>query len=90
MQTTVRTRIAFDDAEVVLAQGQDVAELRRRIEEAVRAGGGFVEFLVVGGRSVSILIGASTRVVITVEAVGVDQDDGGVGAHLSGEEFDLL
>ncbi|AZH77502.1 hypothetical protein [Microbacterium sp. Y-01] len=91
MQTMERTRIAFNGAEFFLAQGQDVPDLRRRIEEAMRAGGGFVEFVVVGNRAVSLLISAATQVAISVETVEFDgRDTGDDSAPYDSGDFDLL
>lgn len=90
MQTMVRTRMALNESEFVLAQGQDVAELRRRMEAAMRDGGGFVEFVVVGNRSVSVLMTAATQVVISVETVEFDPRDTGDSAAPYGAEYDLL
>lgn len=90
MQTMARTRIALNESEFFLAQGQDVDELRSRMEEAMRAGGGFVEFIVVGNRYVSVLITAATQVVISVETVEFDVRDTGDSAVPYGGEYDLL
>ncbi|AZS45961.1 hypothetical protein ABY45_04650 [Microbacterium maritypicum] len=90
MQTMARTRIALNESEFFLAQGQDVAELRGRMEGAMRAGGGFVEFVVVGNRAVSVLITAATQVVISVETVEYDARDTGDSAVPYGGEYDLL
>ncbi|WP_282848297.1 hypothetical protein [Microbacterium oxydans] len=85
-----RTRIALNESEFFLAQGQDAVELRGRIEEAIQTGGGFVEFMVVGNRSVSVLITSVTRVVISVETVELDARDTGDEAVPYGGEYDLL
>ncbi|MGH3691018.1 MAG: hypothetical protein ACRDT7_12745 [Microbacterium sp.] len=90
MQTMFRTRIALNDAGFFLAQGQDVADLRRRIEDAVHAGGGFVEFVAAGDRSVSVLISSASKVVISVESVVFDALDDADDALPYGGEFDLL
>jgi len=90
MQTMVRARIALNEAEFFLAQGQDVADLRRRIEEAMHSGGRFVDFVVVGNRAISVLIASATQVVISVETVDFDVRDTGDDAMPYGGEFDLL
>lgn len=90
MQTTLRTRIALDDTGFFLAQGQNVADLRRRIEDAVHSGGAFVEFVAAGDRSVSVLISAASKVVISVESMDFDTRDDGEDALRYGGEFDLL
>ncbi|PRB17404.1 hypothetical protein [Microbacterium sp. MYb62] len=92
MQTIARTRMVVDEVGFFLAPGQDVADLKHRIVEALRAGGAFVEFDVVGDDSVSILVSASTHVVISLESVDVDVGVGGTGhdaAHYGGD-FDLV
>lgn len=90
MQTMARARIALNEAEFFLAQGQDVADLRRRIEDAMHSGGGFVDFVVVGNRAVSVLIAGATQVMISVETVDFDPRDTGDDALPYGGEFDLL
>lgn len=71
----VRTQVAVNDVGFFLAQGQDVPDLKRRIEFAAQAGGRFVDFLVVGNRSVSVLISSSSHVVISVETAEFDGRD---------------
>lgn len=56
----------------------------------MHAGGRFVEFVVVGNRSVSVLIASVTQVVISVETVNFDGRDTGDDAVPYGGEFDLL
>ncbi|PRA82508.1 hypothetical protein CQ045_06090 [Microbacterium sp. MYb66] len=90
MQTMARTRIMVNDVGFYLAQGQDDTDLKNRIEDAVRSGGEFVEFVVVGNRAVSVLVSASTHVVISVENVEFDPRDTGDGGAPYGGEFDLL
>lgn len=63
---TQRTRIAFDDDQFVLEPEQDLVDLMERIESAARSDPGFVDF-VSGERMVSVLVCASTRVVVTVD-----------------------
>ncbi|QNA91726.1 MULTISPECIES: hypothetical protein [unclassified Microbacterium] len=90
MQTMVRIRIELNDTGYYLAQGQDVTDIRDRIETAMRAGGGFVEFVVVGNRSISVLITLATRIVISVETVEYDVRDTGDDSAPYGGDFDLL
>lgn len=73
----IRTTITIGDAHFLLAQGQDLEALRRRIEEAIHRGGGFVDFVVVGNRTVSALMTGSERVIFTVETVPFDERDTG-------------
>ena len=90
MRTMTRTRILVNDVGFFLAQGQDEGELKRRIEVAARAGGGFVEFVVVGNRVVSVFVSPSTHIVITVETVEFDARDTGDDAAPFGGEFDII
>lgn len=77
MQTMIRTQVAVNGSSFSLAQGQDVEALKRRVEEAAQAGGRFVTFVVVGNRSVSVLVSQGTDVVLSVETVQFDPRDNG-------------
>lgn len=90
MRTMVRTQVAVNDVGFLLAQGQDVDQLKEAIEAAVRTGPRFVEFIVVGNRSVSILVSAATQVVISVDTVKFDHRDNGDDSAPFGGSFDLL
>ena len=94
MQTMERTRMVVDEVGFFLAPGQDVADLKHRIEAALRSGGAFVDFIVAGDDAVSVLVSASTRVVISLESVDVDvgvgAGDAGHGAAHYGGDFDLV
>lgn len=90
MRTMVRTQVAVNDVGFLLAQGQDVDQLKEAIEAAVRTGPRFVDFIVVGNRSVSILVSAATQVVISVDTVKFDQRDNGDDSAPFGGSFDLL
>ncbi len=76
MQTTMRTHVMIDGASYALAQGQDLAELKRAFEAAVRSGGTFVVFTVEGDREISALVSATTRVVFSVATVEHERDAG--------------
>ena len=76
-KTMVRTTLAVGESVYLLAQGQDYKALERRIEKALDDGGRFVEFVVVGNRTVSILIARSQSVVFLVETVPFDDRDTG-------------
>ena len=67
--TRVRTELTINDTPFLMAQGQDVDDLKHRIEAASQTGGRFVDFIVVGDRAHSVLITATTRVVVTVDIV---------------------
>lgn len=88
--TLVRTQVAVNDVGFFLAQGQDVPDLKRRIESAAQTGGRFVDFVVVGNRSVSVLISSTSHVVISVETADFDvHDDSDETFPFSGV-FDML
>lgn len=89
-QTMVRTQVSVDDIDVFLAQGQDTDGLKRQIEDAAHRGGGFVDFTVVGNRTVSVLITPVSRVVFSIETVQYDARDDGNDAAPFGGTFDLL
>jgi hypothetical protein len=89
MQTMVRTQIALDGGSFYLAQGQDIGELKRRIEAAAATTGSFVDFMVVGNRSVSVLISPGSTVVLSVETVQFDPRDNGDDEIPFGGLFDL-
>ncbi|GGH34339.1 hypothetical protein GCM10010921_01970 [Microbacterium album] len=90
MQTMVRTEVGIDDRSYYLAQGQDVEALKRRIEEAARSGPVFVDFTVVGNRSVSVLVSSASRIVFTIETVQYDPRDNGDEEAPYGGLFDGL
>lgn len=87
-QTMVRTQIAIDDHAFFLAQGQDVDGLQARIEDAVRAGGRFERFVVVGNRQMSVLFTPMSRVAFSVETVQYDPRDTGDSDEPLGGFFD--
>ncbi|WP_345802899.1 hypothetical protein AAIB33_07395 [Microbacterium sp. AZCO] len=87
--TTVHTQLSINDGMFLLAQVQDVEDLKRRIEKAAASPARFVDFIVVGNRTVSVLVSVSTRVVISVETAPFDpRDDGDIETSFGGE-FDL-
>lgn len=90
MQTMVQTEISIDGASLLLAQEQDVDELRHRIEEAAASSGRFVDFVVVGNRAVAALITANSRVTISVATVQFDPRDTGDTDYPYGGYFDEL
>ncbi len=89
-QTMVRTEMAINGGTFLLAQGQDVEVLKRRIVDAVRTDGQFVEFVVVGNRQVSVLFSETTQVTFSVETVQFDPRDTGDDTEPFGGAFDLL
>ncbi|MBT2484576.1 hypothetical protein J7E28_07655 [Microbacterium sp. ISL-108] len=90
MQTMVRTQITVNGTEFFLAQGQEIEGIKSAIEAAAEAGGRFVSFIVVGNRSMSILVTAATQVVISVDTVQFDHRDTGDDDAPYGGTFDLL
>jgi len=89
MQTMVRTEITVDGRNSYLAQGQDIVDLKRRIEAAMITAGAFVEFTVVGNRSMSVLISPRSQVVLAVETVQYDPRDTGNDDEPFGGMYDL-
>lgn len=88
-QTMVRTELTVNGESYLLAQGQDLDELRLAMEEASRDGGRFVDFVVVGNRSVAVLVSARTEVVMSVQTVQFDSRDTGDDDVPFGGFFDL-
>ncbi|WP_223627460.1 hypothetical protein [Microbacterium sp. EST19A] len=90
MRTMVRTHVAVNDVGFTLASGQDVDALKEEIVSAARSGPRFVEFAVVGDRSVSVLMSAATQIVISVETIPVDHRDDLQDIVPFGSAYDLL
>ncbi|WP_238702618.1 hypothetical protein [Microbacterium caowuchunii] len=88
-QTMVRTEVLVNGESFPLAQGQDLDQLRRQFEEAARDGARFVDFVVVGNRSTSVLVSPRTEVVISTSAVQFDPRDTGDDENPYGGFFDL-
>ncbi len=86
----VRSHLSIGLEHYHLAQGQDVDGLKSSIEAAVRGGGAFVDFVVVGNRSVSVLFTPAVPVIFTVETVPFDSRDTGNTADPFGGFFDDL
>lgn len=86
----IQTQAIFDSTTYLLAQDQDVADLRRRIEDAVRSTGTFVDFVVVGNRQVSVLITQRSRVTISVATVPFDGRDTGDIEFPYGGYYDII
>lgn len=88
--TMVQTEVSFDGRGFLLAQHQDVRDLRRRIEGAMKTPGTFVDLVVVGDRNLSVLITPRSHVTITVAPVPYDlRDTGDLDAPFGGY-YDLL
>jgi len=85
----VQTEITINSGTYLLAQNQDLDDLRRRIEAAAESGARFVTFTVVGNRSVSVLVTPSTQVALSVETVQFDPRDTGDEDFPFGGPFDF-
>lgn len=88
LQTMVRTELSVQGSTFFLAQGQDVEDLKSRIEAAAATSGTFVTFIEVGNRSVSVLISAGSPVVFSTETVQFDPRDTGEDDAPYGGLFD--
>ncbi|MFE6995974.1 hypothetical protein ACFVAE_08475 [Microbacterium sp. NPDC057659] len=60
--------MSIDGTTFVLERGQDIEDLKRRIEAAANSPARFVELVVRGGMRVSALITPQTRVTICMRA----------------------
>lgn len=89
VQTMVRTEVSVNGTSFFLAQGQSAHELKQRIESAATTGGRFVDFTVVGNRSVSVLITAAAQVVFSAETVQFDHRDTGDENYPYGGLYDF-
>jgi len=86
----MQTAIVLDGESYLLAQVQDLSDVKRRIEEAVKTSGRFVDFVVVGNREVSVLITPHSRVTLSVSTVMFDSRDTGDVDFPYGGFFDGL
>lgn len=89
-QTMVQTEVNFDGVSYLLSQDQDVHDLRKRIESAVKTPGTFVDLVVVGNRAVSVLVTPRSRVAISVATVPFDARDTGDVDYPYGGYYDML
>jgi hypothetical protein len=64
--------------------------LKRAITAAVRAGGDFVDFVVVGNRLVSVFVTGRDRVVLGRETVPLDDRDTGDTDFPFGTFYDII
>jgi hypothetical protein len=90
METMVQVQITIDGVSSLVAQGQDVDDIRRRIEEAAATMGRFVDFVVVGDRTMAALITPTSRVTISAAPVQSGSLDAGDASYAYGTYFDLL
>lgn len=89
-KTMLQTEILADGVTYLLAQDQDLDDLKRRIEEAITMAGTFVDFVVVGNRQVSLLVTPRSRMSISVTTVLFDARDTGDVHFPYGGHYDLL
>jgi hypothetical protein len=89
IRTVVHTHVIIHDSSFYLAHDQSLDELKQRIEAAAATTGRFVDFLVVGNRSVSVLISPGTPVVFSMETMHLDERDTGIESEPFGGDFDL-
>lgn len=73
----IRTTVTIEGKIYGLSQGTDVGGLKRSATEATQAGGGLIDFVIVGNRRVSVLI--SSGVPVIFEEVEVPHDDRDTG-----------
>lgn len=64
----MQTRLALNHATHLLAEDEDVEDLKRRMEAATASGGRFVDFTSVGGSRVSVLVTPVTEVTLSRQA----------------------
>ncbi|MFD4959413.1 hypothetical protein [Microbacterium sp. NPDC058389] len=88
-KTMVQTSIALGEAHYLLAQGHDPEELKQRIGAAIHSGGAFVDFVVVGNRTVSAFLDGRERIILTVETVLFDERDTGDVEAPFGGSYDI-
>lgn len=90
VQTMVQIEVTFDGRGFLLAQEQDLADLKHRIVAAMGTTGTFVDLVIVGNRKVSVLITPRSHVIITEAAVPFDSRDTGDVDSPFGGYYDLL
>ncbi|MEW1833586.1 hypothetical protein [Microbacterium sp. NPDC079995] len=81
-----RIVIRVNDERFELAQDDTVQGLTGRVLSAVRAGGDFIELILLDGTAIHVLITAASQVVVTTEAVSHGPAD--PSAYEAGFEFD--
>lgn len=84
-----RTSVHIAERTYALAQNVDLPALRAGMEAAVQAGGLFVDLVVLGNRTVSVLVTPGVMIVLDQETV--ENDDRDTGDVLSPfDELELL
>jgi hypothetical protein len=72
-----RTTFTIGGHAHVLAQGTDLGALKATAEDAVRAGGRFVDLTVIGNVAVSVLVSPGVAIFFTTREVSEDSRDTG-------------
>lgn len=80
-----------DEMHFMLDVGQDLVALKGRIVDVLRAGGGFVDFRVVGDVLYDVMITRHSRIAVSMSAGARRRDDAGAtdGAPFDGEYWQL-
>jgi hypothetical protein len=86
MVNLVRHTVIVGSREFLLTPGEDVAEVKAAVVDAVRAGGGFVDFSVVGNRMVSVLVTAGVHVMFQSEQIPEGPPEESGSAFPGGED----
>ncbi|MEL5991776.1 hypothetical protein ACOKGD_02485 [Microbacterium phosphatis] len=86
--TMVRTEVRVNGHAYLLAQGQDLEDLRQRFAAAAQGPGAFIDFTAVGNRAVSVLINRSSEITLSSETVQHDPRDTGDENYPYGDPFD--
>lgn len=86
--TIVQTSIEVGERHLLLSPGTDPEVVKRSIEEAIHGGGGFVDFIVVGNRRVSVFVNGTLPIALSVQTVPIDERDTGETATTYGGFYD--
>ena len=73
----IRTTVTIEGKSYGLSQGEDVAALKEASTRAAQDGGGLIDFVVVGNRSVSALVSPGVPVIFEEIEVPDDERDTG-------------
>ncbi|MDF2442162.1 MAG: hypothetical protein JWR01_365 [Subtercola sp.] len=77
----LRNTVAVHGREFLLAQNTDVSALKAATAAVMASGGGFLDFVVVGNREVSVYLTPGIGVIFESHAVDYDlRDDGDLAA----------
>jgi hypothetical protein len=89
----LRTTASVGTDLYVLATDADVEAVKRNIESAIRAGGGFVDLDLLAERTVSVLVSAGMHLIVETTEVDIDVDIAPAGrfdvTDHSGVEYDF-